>query len=423
MIKLQKNILTKNNGYMADVGWTWLAHAMNERNWEFFNERPIRMIYTLLDYKPLGRDTDIFKFLRPKMLHYLRNKKNVYFVLDASLEGFGPINYPIIEVLYKNCKLHNISPAKIIYATSNLYDARNNHAYCLEHGIKTSIKIYQSSHFRYATGQNFRNEISVDFTLINKWNAEKYYTKRKQEFEQNYTGKYFLSLSRVVRTHRTIGHYLLYKHGIDKYGLISQDDLVQRGGDLQINWKHKEARNWIETDHHENYDEFIKWAKTLPLTIDTEDFATNHGPNNNFDLYNKTLFEIVNETDAYGYNNTQLFYSEKTFKPMINCMPFIIHGQPGANHHLKEMGFKIFDEMFDYSFDFEQDHKKRYIMMIEMLKGVIEKLNAMSKREQLDWRFQCRDKLLFNLKKVAMEKKDDIQLEKLLNAIYQECGY
>ena len=54
------------------------------------------------------------------------------------------------------------------------------------------------------------------------------------------------------------------------------------------------------------------WNKNiLPLTVDTEDFITNHALSLNSYLHQQTLFQVVNETFAENWNGTSLFWSEK----------------------------------------------------------------------------------------------------------------
>lgn len=428
MIKLLKNFVSNNeNGFFQEVGWTWLGYAINQRNYEYVQQRNMSIALVLLDYGNWQADSDIFQYLSSKVISFLQKRKNTYLVLDASLEGFGPKTFPILECLYYNCEKYKISPKKIIYATSNRYESRNNAAFCLHHGRKDSIKIYTSNHFQYQTGQNFRNDKGINFitTEGDPWPLDTFYDKIKGTTYKQYNGKYFLSLSRIVRSHRTLGHFLLHAANIEKHALISQDKLKQTSGDMHNALK-DQGNAFIENfarDINVDPKQFVRWSKTLPRIIDTPDFKTNHGPKGNYGLYTKTLFEVVNETDANGFDGTQLFYSEKTFKPMINGMPFIIFGQQYANSHLKELGFKLYDELFDYSFDNEPDVKKRYLLIIAMIQDRIKMFNKMSKEEQLEWRFQCEDKLKYNMSKVILEEKDDPALEKLLQSMYRECGF
>lgn len=58
----------------------------------------------------------------------------------------------------------------------------------------------------------------------------------------------------------------------------------------------------------------------------------------------KSALNIVIESSPYG-----IFWTEKTFQAISLGKPFIIFGGPGMNIRLKQYGFKLFDEFFEYS--------------------------------------------------------------------------
>jgi GDP-L-fucose synthase len=72
--------------------------------------------------------------------------------------------------------------------------------------------------------------------------------------------------------------------------------------------------------------------------------------------YSSTLFNIVTETthDKFSLNLT-----EKSFKPIANCHPFLIIGDLRVNEKLKDFGFKLYDNLIDYSFDSIYDNSER----------------------------------------------------------------
>lgn len=80
-------------------------------------------------------------------------------------------------------------------------------------------------------------------------------------------------------------------------------------------------------------------------------------------LEHNALFEIVTETN---YHHVR--YSEKTLMAILNQRPFLILGARGIHKKLEEMGFKLFDNIFDYSFDSYDTLEKR-------IDGIISNLN------------------------------------------------
>ena len=90
----------------------------------------------------------------------------------------------------------------------------------------------------------------------------------------------------------------------------------------------------------------------------------------NSELYEKSLFSIVTETNFYNDND---FISEKIFKPLWHMQPFIVIGRPYMLKYLKELGFKTFDWLIDETYDTIEDNNTRMKLIITE----IEKLNKM----------------------------------------------
>lgn len=57
--------------------------------------------------------------------------------------------------------------------------------------------------------------------------------------------------------------------------------------------------------------------------------------------------------------------SEKAAMPLFFNKPFLVAGSINFHKHLAELGFKLYDELFDYAFDSEPDIKKRYDLLVK----------------------------------------------------------
>jgi hypothetical protein len=169
----------------------------------------------------------------------------------------------------------------------------------------------------------------------------------------------------------------------------------------------------------EDWNEF---KSVLPLLADGNNFHINAPFDHLPDLHSKTVFSIVNETLISDYNNTSLFFSEKLLKPIINYQPMIIYGQPGINRQLQMLGFKIYDDYFDLSFDDEPDDVLRYKKLLASVERTVKHLKSLSRDEQIDWRFKEVELLIYN-REVFMRKENTMkQLEvfsKKLTSIFQ----
>lgn len=69
------------------------------------------------------------------------------------------------------------------------------------------------------------------------------------------------------------------------------------------------------------------------------------------DEYHQSYFDIVTESTPI-----EIFYTEKTYKPIMTKTPFIIHGATNQNKILRLYhGFEIFEEIFNYDFEDKED--------------------------------------------------------------------
>lgn len=66
-------------------------------------------------------------------------------------------------------------------------------------------------------------------------------------------------------------------------------------------------------------------------------------------VWNNSLLCLVTETEFANPYPDNFFTSEKTFKPIIGMRPFFIYGQAPLRQYLKDSGFDIFEDVFDYS--------------------------------------------------------------------------
>ena len=80
-------------------------------------------------------------------------------------------------------------------------------------------------------------------------------------------------------------------------------------------------------------------------------------------LYFESLFDLVAES-----THDAIFYTEKTYKPILRGKPFIIFGSKGINLELIGLGFKIFNSVVDYSFDSIEDTEERAEALCQELK-------------------------------------------------------
>jgi len=331
---------------------------------------------------------DIFKYMNKKLIKLVQNQ-HAFLIFNWETEGFDPFKY--FDILKHNCDLYSIPYKSIVYVTSNLLDPQHNYTYFHKDHNRFNILAYL--HFIVKDKQmlfkqyDWKDEVNVNI----------HWKMFVDGFTKNYNNKIYSSLSRRNRLHRIYANYLLSKSDIFDYGLISQD-IINESRVIELREKvfsvSNKSREDIESD-------IRQWSSTLPYTLDRTDFNENWGiecPNKtifNSEISNQVLFQIVNETLI---DSSSIFISEKTANSIANFEPFVIYGNRYINKTLKDYGYLLFEELFDYSFDDIDDPYIRFQALLEMVTPVIHKLQKLSKKEKMNVRLSLRDKLVHNFK-------------------------
>ena len=79
--------------------------------------------------------------------------------------------------------------------------------------------------------------------------------------------------------------------------------------------------------------------------------------------YNDTTCSIVSETND---NDTDVFMTEKIWKPIIAQQFFVVHGNYLYLQKLKEMGFKTFNNYFEEVYDLDRDPDVRINTIVDV---------------------------------------------------------
>ncbi len=76
-------------------------------------------------------------------------------------------------------------------------------------------------------------------------------------------------------------------------------------------------------------------------------------------------------------SHDQLEINEKVFKPISAMQPFIILGQAGTLHALKQLGYKTLDKRIDESYDSMMNDDERYNKVL----AEVTRLSKLTKEE------------------------------------------
>jgi hypothetical protein len=212
------------------------------------------------------------------------------------------------------------------------------------------------------------------------------------EFEQSIGNnkKDFLFLCRHWKLHRLMTMSKLHKLGLNN-NLVSWDN----------KFFHKNVVN--EFLIHDNNLEFASLIETTSNHLDISDLTKIAGYgfedknlylNSYLSLVSESIFfQIKEEQDVFVEFPTG-YLSEKIWKPIGHCQPFILLGPAKSLKYIKSLGYKTFDGFIDESYDMETDDFKR----LEMILNEIEKFSLKSKQEK--------DEFLNNVKYICKHNQE-----------------
>ena len=69
--------------------------------------------------------------------------------------------------------------------------------------------------------------------------------------------------------------------------------------------------------------------------------------------------QLPNMPEEYNHKLKRAFITEKTYKPLMYGHPFMVIGNVNTNTILKQQGFEMFDDEFEWNYDSLND-KNRY---------------------------------------------------------------
>jgi len=85
-------------------------------------------------------------------------------------------------------------------------------------------------------------------------------------------------------------------------------------------------------------------------------------------LYNTSYFNLVVETN-FGYSD-EFHLTEKTLKPIIAGMPFVLVAGPGYCAKLRDLGFKTFNTLWSEEYDSIVDTRERINAILELINSL-----------------------------------------------------
>ena len=150
------------------------------------------------------------------------------------------------------------------------------------------------------------------------------------------TARKYICLNRKPHQHRVTIVEALISAGLQEQGFLS---LGRPGNPITI----------VETfDENQGIKDEYQYLGT------DETFVSRKIRNDIFSLgdinvWRNSLLCLVTETEFSNATPNNFFISEKTWKPIIGLRPFFVYGQAPLRQYLKDSGFDIFEDIFNYT--------------------------------------------------------------------------
>jgi hypothetical protein len=103
----------------------------------------------------------------------------------------------------------------------------------------------------------------------------------------------------------------------------------------------------------------------VPQILDLDGFAGHTDQHLIPAQYHESFAQLISES-----THKDICITEKSATALLVGKPFLSAAGPGFFKHIRELGFELYDEIFDYSFDQEPDIEKRFGMIIENFKNL-----------------------------------------------------
>jgi len=377
---------------MTFVPSSWVYNFSEEEN---KNIQQVNSVNMLIPYfkeygeKIIFLNTDHGKFNSPKIFNSLENKEKIIdninktgavFIMYEPLCLYSPIGDHLLVSFYHELP-HTVTNIK----AREIDDVLN---FCKEYGIDNfEIRTCDYDH-NNLLGTAYPNiKIIYDDIFLKS-------LKIKDQNTYSSLDKRFICSNARYSPHRN----LAMAHLVDKDGFFSWPFSVGKDTIDSITWLN---RNKIQYDELINRNELLNQQL---FNIDFDNFkksnvtllkwfyaapAFNTNINAVSEYYLKCFCAVVTET---RYAQPLSNFSEKTFRPIGYRIPFILVAPPYTLVALKSLGYKTFNQWWDESYDFEEEHTAR----MQKIFKVIDFINSLSTNQVYEMYSDMKDTLDYN---------------------------
>ena len=156
------------------------------------------------------------------------------------------------------------------------------------------------------------------------------------------TQLFTLFQNRGTRPHRVSLMHSVHQKGLQDHGIIRYCN-SQQGWDQFLHEVDKEKGR---VGNHNIHTSLLNTMMPSMHKYFSPDKWWPPGQSSFDTTYFDGLIDLVSTTSI-----VHVMYCEKTLRPLLTGKPFLLFGAPNSNNHLKDFGFELYDEIFDYTND------------------------------------------------------------------------
>lgn len=277
-------------------------------------------------------------------------------IFDKLLKGLNCSRHP------KNVTFMTAGETDIMYSNRNLIDD-------IEDKYKINVVLHNVLH-------TFIDHIHLDQELIRK-KIHNIMTCQIHNYKS-------VCYNRRPRAHRAILiAHMMYKN-------YTSDSIYSFGdGSYRVHSEH--IRRFPHLEEHLNYLSSVPFINAV--LEEGLDLKENQAQTINLNHSLNSAFHIVSETISSPFT----FITEKSYKPFFMMQPFIALGNQYNVRKLRNMGFRVYDQWINHSYDEIHDPMDR----LDAFLLELDRLHTISHEEWSNILFDMRGDLLYNYYKVC----------------------
>ena len=190
-------------------------------------------------------------------------------------------------------------------------------------------------------------------------------------------------------------------------------DLQHRGILHHSLWSYNTAREPLDESELDNplklnsvpgwrqrTQEFVRQEPRFCDDLNHQQHNDHHGVNQ--DLYKQSWCHVILETHFDADQSQGVFLTEKTWKVIKYGQPFVLVGPAGSLQELRDMGYRVFDDVIDNSYDLIVNNTQRWQAIARTLESIVMQM------DHVTWFNRCRKDIDHNRQLFLSRQKSSL---------------